>query len=59
MDFSLLLWATIIGATAVALVVVFRIKGKASPPVPGRFDFDAHKAGELGKRGVFDKTKWR
>lgn len=40
-------------------VVVLRAKRHDSGTVPGRFDFDGYKEGELSKRGLFDKTKWR
>ena len=42
------------------LVVLFVRVAKHQPgSVHGDFRFDSHKTGELSKRGLFDKTKWR
>ena len=42
-----------------ALVGLLIWKAKHLPgSVHGEFRFDSHKAGELSKRGLFDKTKW-
>lgn len=44
-----------------ALLALFALKAKRRDPgnIPGRFDFDRYKEGELSRRGLFDKTKWQ
>ena len=42
------------------LVAVFILRAKHQPgSVHGDFRFDSHKTGELSKRGLFDRTKFR
>ena len=50
-----------IAALVVLTLAVLPIwKAKHQPgSVHGDFRFDSHKTGELSKRGLFDKTKWR
>lgn len=50
--------ALAVGALALVAVFVLRTKRHDAGSVPGRFDFDGYKEGELTRRGVFDKTKW-
>ena len=50
--------ALAVGAFALVTVFVLRTKRHDAGSVPGRFDFDGYKEGELTRRGVFDKTKW-
>lgn len=49
--------ALAVGVLALAAVFVLKAKHQ-SGSVHGDFRFDSHKAGELSKRGLFDKTKW-
>lgn len=50
--------ALAVGVVALVAVFVLRTKRRDAGSVPGRFDFDGYKEGELTRRGVFDKTKW-
>jgi len=51
--------ALAVGAVALVAVLALRIKRHDAGNVPGRFNFDGYKEGELTRRGLFDKTKWR
>ena len=49
----------IIVLAVLALVAIFITKAKHRPgSVHGDFHFDRHKAGELNRRGLIDRTKW-
>ena len=50
--------ALAVGVFALAAIFVLRVKHHPGS-VHGDFRFDSHKTGELSKRGLFDKTKWR
>ncbi|BAH75005.1 hypothetical protein [Solidesulfovibrio magneticus] len=50
--------ALAMGVLAMVAAFVLRNKRHDAGSVPGRFDFDGYKEGELTRRGVFDKTKW-
>ncbi|MFP5259455.1 MAG: hypothetical protein ACLGQH_10570 [Acidobacteriota bacterium] len=51
--------ALITAVFALLAVIVLRSKRHDSGTAPGRFELAGYKEGELSKRGLFDKTKWR
>lgn len=54
-----IIWVALaVAAVVLTLVVILRTKRRDAGSVPGVFDFDNYKEGELSRRGLFDKTKW-
>ncbi|BAH76949.1 hypothetical protein [Solidesulfovibrio magneticus] len=48
-----------LAVAVMALVPIFVLKAKHQPgSVHGDFRFDRHKAGELSRRGLLDRTQW-
>ena len=48
-----------LAVAVLAMVAIFIWKAKHQPgSVHGDFHFDRHKAGELNRRGLIDRTKW-
>ncbi|WP_428558903.1 MAG: hypothetical protein ACP59X_12900 [Solidesulfovibrio sp. DCME] len=49
--------ALAVGVLALVAVFVLRTKRHDAGSVPGRFDFDQYKEGELNRRGMPDRPK--
>ena len=50
----------IIVLAALALAAIFAMRAKPRPgSIHGGFHFDRYKEGELSRRGLIDRTKWR
>ena len=53
--------ALVVAALVLVLLVGYALTAKrhGGDAIPGHFEFDRYKEGELAERGVYDKTKWR
>jgi hypothetical protein len=55
-----ILWIALgVGVVVLMVVLALRAKSHGGGSVSGGFDFEKYKEGELARRGVYDKTKWR
>lgn len=50
--------ALAVGFMVLLVVLGLRIKRHNAGSVPGRFDFDKYKEGELNRRGMLNRTNW-